>query len=76
MQPVTSVGRTHKRVWVRIAIAVAGSVVCVAWENPEALLIACALWMSVVSEWYCAQPVRCARRKRARRPMLRDSWAA
>ena len=69
MQPVTP-----KRIWVRISLAAAGTVACAACENPEALLLACALWMSVVSDWYSAQPAR--RGRRTRRPAVRDSWAA
>ena len=78
MQPITSIGRTLKRVWVRIAIAVVATVVGAASEHPEALLIACALWMSVVSERYCARPAHSPRRPRTRRPhpTMRDSWAA
>jgi hypothetical protein len=78
MQPVTSIGHKPKRVWVRIAIAVVATVVGAASEHPEALLIACALWMSVVSEWSCAQPAYSPRRTRTRRPRptMRDSWVA
>ena len=61
MQLVNPTGSAPTRWWAAIATAAVITGACIVYGNPVALLIACALWMCVVSEWYCAPPVRAPR---------------
>ena len=66
---------TPKRSWIMIAIATTATASGIGYGSGEALLIACAIWMSVASDWYCVRSASVPRPTRRYRRCVRDSWA-
>lgn len=64
-----------KRSWIKIAIAAIATALSCVYGSGEVLLIACAIWMGVASDCYCARSLSPPRPTRKYRRCVRDSWA-